>query len=190
MPLVEDNTIDTNWRCVVILPLVARQIARVMPRGAGVVKSFEHELARAGGVACRVDLGMRTVPTDRIVGSLSRWNHLRGDFLDKNYPEINERHRRIRQAMVRGTTLPAVELYELRVRPTRGPPAEAEAMSEYYVVDGHHRVAMARRLRIDFLDAHVILYRAAGPQVSELSTSSSADEPAEGEVEGDAPDLW
>jgi hypothetical protein len=188
LPQVEDNSINTQWRCVVILPLVARQIARVMPRGAGVVKSFEHELALAGGVACRFDLGMRAVPTARIVGSVSRWNHLRGDFLDKYYPELNERHRRIREAMVRGTTLPAVELYELRVRQTRGPPAEAT--SEYYVVDGHHRVAMARRLRIDFLDAHVILYRAAGPEASEPSASSSADETSEGEDEGDAPYLW
>jgi ParB-like chromosome segregation protein Spo0J len=35
-------------------------------------------------------------------------------------------------------------------------------VSEYYVVDGHHRVAMARKLGQDFLDAHVVAYRLAG----------------------------
>lgn len=32
-------------------------------------------------------------------------------------------------------------------------------MTEYYVVDGHHRVAMAKKLGQDYLDAHVVEHR-------------------------------
>ena len=56
--------------------------------------------------------------------------------------------------------LPPLELYRVRLpRERRGRQC---AVTEYYVVDGRHRMAMARKLRQDFLDAHVADYRAAG----------------------------
>jgi ParB-like chromosome segregation protein Spo0J len=57
--------------------------------------------------------------------------------------------------------LPAIEVYELRTPLTPAPGSETR--SEYYVVDGHHRVAMAKKLGRDFLDAHVVLYRGSRP---------------------------
>src|SRR5260370_39542404 len=62
--------------------------------------------------------------------------------------------------MAAGKALPPRELYKLRRRASTpgGTPR-----SEYFVVDGHHRVAMARRLDQHFVDAHVVEYRAPEP---------------------------
>jgi hypothetical protein len=57
--------------------------------------------------------------------------------------------------MVAGNALPPVKLYKLTRRSSA---REDSPQSEYYVVDGHHRVAMARKLGQDFLDAHVTEY--------------------------------
>ena len=56
-----------------------------------------------------------------------------------------------------GQTLPPVDLYKVKSEPLgdKGP----DGISEYYVVDGHHRVAMARKLGQAFLDARLIEYR-------------------------------
>ena len=32
-------------------------------------------------------------------------------------------------------------------------------MTQYYVVDGNHRVAMAKKLGQDYLDAHIVEYK-------------------------------
>lgn len=144
------------------------RVARVLSPGGGEVKCFERELLAAGGVASRVDLGMRTVPTAKIVGSVSRWNNLRGDFFEKNGPTMSERYLRIGTAMTRGSPLPALELYELRTSGTAE--RHDEVVSEYYVVDGHHRVAMARRLGVVYLDAHVVVYWSMQPRRDDGAT--------------------
>ena len=138
---------------------VFRHVARLVPRGVDGVKCFERELAAAGGLTFRVDLGIRAIPTARIVGSVGRWNNLRQDFFYKDGLAMEGRYRRIGEAMARDKPLPAIEVYELRTPCPGGP--DTETHSEYYVVDGHHRVAMAKKLGRDFLDAHVVLYRAS-----------------------------
>jgi hypothetical protein len=93
---------------------------------------------------------------------------------------MTARFHRVGQAMQEGKTLPPLELYKL----TREPHAAAAApVSEYYVVDGHHRVAMARKLGQDFLDAHVVAYRLAGtPEQARAHAALQA-----GEGQGTAP---
>jgi hypothetical protein len=130
-------------------------VARLVPRRAVVdLMSFEHDVARAGGVVGRVDRGLRTVPTAEIVGSLDRWRTLRGDFLYRYGPPIGPRHRRIAELMQAGAPLPPLELYQI----VSGEGGRAGG-GRYYVLDGHHRVAMARRLGQEFVDAHVVEYR-------------------------------
>jgi hypothetical protein len=138
-----------------------KRVGQVFPGGVQGVKCFERELAAAGGLACRVDLGIRAIPTARIVGSVGRWNHLRHDFFDASGPGASHRYARIGQAMAQGKALPALDVYELRM-PRKGSEGDL-VVGEYYVVDGHHRVAVAKKLGVDFLDAHVVLYRAASP---------------------------
>jgi CRP-like cAMP-binding protein len=124
------------------------------------VHSFEQALHQAGGVAARVDRGLTTVPIEQIVGSVNRWQNLRSDFLYRTGQAMTRRFHRVGEAMLAGKVLPPLDLYKLRRRP--GTPGDTPR-SEYFVVDGHHRVAMARRLGQDFLDARVIEYRAADP---------------------------
>jgi hypothetical protein len=96
------------------------------------------------------------------VGSVGRTQTLRSDFFYKHGRVITARFQRIGKAMREGKTLPPLELY--KVKHERSETAEAAdcQVSEYFVVDGHHRVAMARKLGQDFLDAHVVEYRVAG----------------------------
>jgi hypothetical protein len=141
------------------------------------MKSFEHELEAAGGVAGRVDVGMRTVPTTKIVGSVSRWRELGSDFFYRTGKGITARYYRIDSAMRRGIALPPVELYRLKKAPPAG--KDRAPSSEYYVVDGHHRVAWARKLGQDFLDAHVVSYKARSSSAdSSQPVPSETTEPA------------
>src|SRR4051794_1775081 len=132
-----------------------RLIKRLLRRH-GDVKSFDHDLQAAGRTTGVRDLGLRTVPTTKVVGSVSRWRNLRSDFFYKQGKAMTERFVRVGSAMKQGKDLPPLELYKVK-----SPAAEeGEAgPSEYYVVDGHHRVAMARKLGQDFLDARVVEYQ-------------------------------
>ena len=139
-----------------------RVLWRRLLRRRDAVKCFEYELRAAGPLLGRADAGVRTVAVDEIVGSVSRWQSLRADFLNRDAPVLTERHRRIAAAMQADTPLPVLQLYRLSVlQPGAG---GSIAHGEYYVVDGHHRVAMAKKLGQDFLDAHVVEYRVAPDQ--------------------------
>jgi hypothetical protein len=86
--------------------------------------------------APRRRIGLRAVPTDRIVGTLRHPSQNTADFLPlpglrgKNWVA---RWQRINRAMDRLETLPAVELVQVG--------------EDYYVADGHNRVAAARQAR-------------------------------------------
>jgi hypothetical protein len=153
-----------------------RHTGPIFRRGAAGIKSFERELAAHGGVAFRVDLGIRAIPTAKVVGSVGRSSHLRHDFFEGSEPAASQRYARIGRAMRRGTALPALEVYELRAGQDND--RASAPVDEYYVVDGHHRVAMAKKLGVDFLDAHVVLYRAIGqsPDDGIAPASAATDE--------------
>jgi hypothetical protein len=132
-----------------------RAAVRFFWRSHGDVKSFEREVEGAG-VAGRSDGGMRTIPAAKIVGSVGRATALRSDFFYKT-GKVTGRFVSIGKAMREGRILPPIEVYKARLRRSRGQ-RQAE-VTEYYVVDGHHRVAMAKKLGQDYLDAHVVEYR-------------------------------
>jgi hypothetical protein len=136
--------------------LCGRLVKRLRVRHAA-IKSFEGEVRAGGGMAGRTDAGMRTVEVRNIVGSVGRAETLRGDFSYRRGPAITARHHRVGRAMRAGVALPPLELYRV-VRAAHDTSREG---SEYYVLDGHHRVAMARRIGQEFLDAHVVEYRLA-----------------------------
>jgi hypothetical protein len=127
-------------------------------------------------MAGRADAGLRTVEVRKVVGSVGRAENLRSDFFYRRGRAMTARFHRVGQAMREGKPLPPLELYKL----TRAPHAAAAApASEYYVVDGHHRVAMARKLGQDFLDAHVVVYLL----VAASSGSTGGDQPTEKAVD-------
>ena len=135
-------------------------VIKRLRRGHRPARGFEQAVQDAGGVVSRVDRGIREVATDRIVGSVSRWQNLRSDFFYRTGKAMTQRFDRIGQAMAAGKALPPLDLYKLK-RPAGK--SGQEAPSEYYVVDGHHRRAMAGVLGQDFLDAHVTEYTVADP---------------------------
>ena len=111
------------------------------------------------------------MPIEKIVGSVDRAKAMRSDFFYRSGRAVTARFERIGEAMKEGKQLPPIELYKLKVR-RQG--REAPPASEYYVVDGHHRVAMARKLGQEYIDANVEAYRVAGPRPDEAGTASAA----------------
>ncbi|HEU5314552.1 MAG TPA: hypothetical protein VFX49_00450 [Chloroflexota bacterium] len=144
-----------------LLPVLRRILGFLTPPRHGPVKSFEQEVERAG-IQSRVERGMHTIPTAKVVGSVGRAQNLRSDFFYRTGPAMTARFKRIGRAMQEGKVLPPIEVYKARLtRPDpRGAGGPVER-TEYYVVDGHHRVAMAKNLGQDYLDAHVVEYKVA-----------------------------
>jgi hypothetical protein len=129
-----------NAPCPVLLVRPALETAPPAPP----VRSFADDAAKAGPLAPR-SLGARTVEVARIVGSVGRPAELGADFrpLRPNEDDDN-RHKRLLQGIERGASIPPVELYKLGYG--------------YYVLDGHHRVAIAKQQRQLWIDAIVTEY--------------------------------
>ena len=88
----------------------------------------------------RLYRGTRVVEVDGIVGSVGRWRDFDRSFLPAK-ASIGERWKRIDRAFQRGEDLPPVELYKIG--------------DAYFVVDGHHRVSVARYHDVPTVEAAV-----------------------------------
>src|SRR5262249_52230774 len=84
------------------------------------------------------------VPISKIRGSLNRSADFDVDFHPLT-THTSERLKGITQRMKAGRSLPPVELVQIN--------------DIYYVRDGHHRIAAARSLGQDFIDAFIVLYK-------------------------------
>ena len=102
------------------------------------VKAFG-TISKRLNLSSRAYRGVHSIPVDRIVGSVGRAKDLLPGFRLRN-PDV--RYYRIRRAMERGEILPPIIVYKVG--------------DEYYVLDGNHRVAVAKELEMDFIDAEVI----------------------------------
>jgi hypothetical protein len=83
--------------------------------------------------------GVKPIPVDKIVGTSDRLADFDEDFLPRN-EELRDRWIRIEKAFPEGD-FPPIAVYELDER--------------YFVVDGHHRVAVAKRSGVEAIDAEV-----------------------------------
>lgn len=83
--------------------------------------------------------GIRTIPVRRIVGSLDRASDYDRDFLPKK-AHIRERWQQVERAFPAGD-FPPIVVYQVD--------------DAYFVVDGHHRVAIAKQRGVEFIDAEV-----------------------------------
>lgn len=84
--------------------------------------------------------GLRTVPLSQIVGSLNRYHEFDAAFLPKN-DENAGRWQSVDRAFYQEISLPPIVLYKVG--------------EVYFVVDGHHRVSVAREQNAEFIDAEV-----------------------------------
>ncbi|MGQ9616271.1 MAG: hypothetical protein ACUVWJ_07685 [Spirochaetota bacterium] len=92
------------------------------------------------------DGGLRVIEVSKIKGSVDKCGELDDRFRYIKRRDRRERSRRyqLEEAQRRNAFLPPVEVYLYE--------------GEYFVVDGHRRVASALNLGIEFMDAHVREY--------------------------------
>ncbi|HRE46828.1 MAG TPA: hypothetical protein PLD47_03815 [Aggregatilineales bacterium] len=96
-------------------------------------------------------LGLREIPVDKIVGSVGRYNDFTRSFLPRTNA-VKSRWQRL-DAMARGMEgFPPIEVYKVG--------------DVYFVIDGNHRVSVARQLGAATIEAFV----------TELPTSIPLDE--------------
>ena len=88
-------------------------------------------------------IGIRPIPVADVVGTVSRVDDFDRDFLPKR-SKIQERWQSVEQSYPSGD-FPPIVVYELDGR--------------YFVVDGHHRVAIARQRGVEFIDAEITQLR-------------------------------
>lgn len=107
-----------------------------MPSFEGVRKS----LGALGGALP----GVRVVRVEQIVGSVGRSSQFDGGFMPAK-GDVEGRWKRIDRAFHRGTELPPVVLYEIG--------------GSYFVLDGNHRVSVARYHDVEMIDAEITVFR-------------------------------
>jgi len=88
-------------------------------------------------------VGIRAIPIDRIIGTVDRSRDFDRQFLPRR-AETAERWRRVESAFP-GGDFPPIVVYEVA--------------GEYFLVDGHHRVAIARQRGMETIDAEVTQLR-------------------------------
>ena len=83
---------------------------------------------------------LETIPLDKIVGSVNRYTDFSRSFLPLN-PSDSERWARVRTGVDTLQGLPPIEVYQVG--------------DVYFVLDGHHRVSVARELGQPSIEAYV-----------------------------------
>jgi hypothetical protein len=105
------------------------------------------DLRKDSGAIGRTHRGMRTVPVTQIKGSVGRCSEFDRDSMPAG-AGVEERWKRVDRAHHRGEELPPVSLYKVG--------------GSYFVLDGHHRVSVARFHAVEWIDAHVTQFGAGG----------------------------
>jgi len=98
-------------------------------------------------------LGIKTVSIDNIIGSLDRYRDFDRYFLPKKV-HLMQRWANIYSAFSKDIYLPAVKLYKVG--------------NIYFVVDGNHRISVARRMGINYIDAEVTEFLTKFPITREM----------------------
>lgn len=110
--------------------------------------SLLHQARQAMWVTGQSFYGVQTVPLDRITGTMGRTTEFDRAFFPRHH-RSRERWLRVNRAYHGESVLPPVDLIKL-----------GEA---YFVMDGHHRISVARAHGQDFIEANVTeLHTSAG----------------------------
>lgn len=105
---------------------------------------------RVGGQVYR---GLRTVPLAQVVGSVNRYRDFDRAFLPRQ-SHTGDRWRSISRAFYDEVSLPPVRLYQMG--------------DAYFVLDGNHRISVARDRGQEFIEAEVIEVRTRVPVEADL----------------------
>jgi len=102
--------------------------------------SYE-DVAEKLNLQVRVERGLQNIPLDAVVGSVGRYTDFTRTFLPRK-GDNQQRWASVKAAMQEGEGLPPIEVYKVG--------------EVYFVVDGNHRVSIARQEGFNSLQAHVI----------------------------------
>jgi len=105
------------------------------------------------GIRGQIYRGMQTIPVDRIIGSVGRYLDFDRAFLPTQGVTAN-RWRSIARAHYDDVSLPPVKLYKIG--------------DAYFVLDGNHRISVARERGVAFVDAEVIEAAARVPVTAQM----------------------
>ena len=113
------------------------------------------EVAQKLNLRARSDRGIHEIPIDAIVGSVGRYTDFTRTFLPLR-SEDQDRWARVKAVMVdpTGTGFEPIEVYKV-----------GEA---YFVLDGNHRVSIARQEGFKFIEAHIIEVKTDIPVTPDL----------------------
>jgi hypothetical protein len=124
-----------------------RRLSQIAGRGASRPLLSLDEVSRRLRAFEQSYVGVRPIRVADVVGTVSRVDDFDRDFLPKR-SKIQERWRNVERMYPEGD-FPPIVVYELDGR--------------YFVVDGHHRVAIARQRGIEFIDAEITQLRSRYP---------------------------
>jgi hypothetical protein len=133
---VEDDFLRVRRRQV-----LARLVQRLRrePDDVNLILPFDEVVAALGRVG-EQRLGLRTVPLDRIVGSVDSMRDFDRQFRPTS-GRVRERWERLALAERRGESIPPIDVYQVG--------------DLYFVQDGHHRVSIALATGQKTIDAYV-----------------------------------
>ena len=106
---------------------------------------------RRPGAAGGAHLGLRVVALKDVVGSVGRCSEFDGAYLPTG-EGVRTKWQRIDRAFHLGEELPPVSLYKIG--------------GHYFVLDGNHRVSVARYHGVGWIDADVTEFRGPHPAAS------------------------
>ena len=93
-----------------------------------------------------IDRGIQEVPLSRIVGSLGREREFNRAFLPRQ-ESLRNRWQELKDLAEGPAGFPPVELYYVQ--------------DVYFVVDGHHRISVARNIGAETIESHVMEFRSS-----------------------------
>jgi hypothetical protein len=109
------------------------------PDDVNVILPFD-EVVQALGKRGERRLGLQTIELDSIVGTVDRTREFDRSFRPTSR-RVRRRWERIAKAMRRGEPMPPIDVYRVG--------------ELHFVEDGHHRVSVARQLRLEVIEANV-----------------------------------
>src|SRR3990172_13258500 len=122
-------------------------LARITGRSNELL-SYE-EIASKLKLQGRSDKGVQTIPVDAIVGSVGRYTDFTRTFLPRRAGD-RERWANVKATFLEdGAGLPPIEVYKVG--------------AAYFVIDGNHRVSIAKQERFTSIEARVIEVRTDVP---------------------------
>ena len=139
-----EEQVDKDFSVALRRAFLRRMKARVRRTSNSDQLPCFDEVRAALGANARIHLGRRVVEVAKIAGSVGRCAEFDRGFLPAR-ASAETKWKRVDRAFHRGEELPPVSLYKLG--------------DSYFVLDGNHRVSVARYHGVELIDADVTEFR-------------------------------